>query len=156
MTDVTAIIDELAKELLGKKNFFGKCYVEENKVTSLLSRLREAIPQSVYEAKTLLDQRDAVIADASRRAEQIIANANETRDRLVHESEVLSIAKKQAADIEKATQDYCEKLRISVHQSLDNQLYDIAVKMNELMLSIEKLRDELWKRSGGGGQNSDR
>lgn len=153
MTDISAIIDELAKELLGKKNFFGKCYVEENKVTSLLSKLREAVPQSVYEAEALLHQRDTVIADASRRAEQIIANANETRDRLVHESEVLSIAKKQATDIEKATQDYCEKLRISVHQSLDNQLYDIAVKMNELMLSIEKLRDELWKRSGGGGQN---
>ena len=134
-------------------NFFGKCYVEENKVTSLLSRLREAIPQSVHEAETLLHQRDAVLADASRRADQIIANANETRDRLVHESEVLAVAKKQASDIEKATQDYCEKLRISVHQSLDNQLYDIAVKMNELMLSIEKLRDELWKRSGGGGQN---
>ena len=150
MTDVAAIIDELEKEVLGKKNIFGKCYVEENKVTSILSKLREAIPQSFYDAETILDQRDAILSEASRRAEQIIANANETRDRLVHDSEVLSIAKKQAADIEKATQDYCENLRISVHQSLDNQLYDIAVKMNELMMSIEGLRDELWKRSGGG------
>ena len=150
MTDVAAIIDELEKEVLGKKNIFGKCYVEENKVTAILSRLREAIPGTFYEAQTLLNQRDALLADASRRAEQIVANANETRDRLVHESEVLSIAKKQAADIEKATQDYCENLRISVHQNLDNQLYDIAVKMSELMMSIEGLREELWKRSGGG------
>ena len=151
MTDVAAIIDELEKEFLGKKNIFGKCYVDENKVTSILSRLREAIPQSFYEAETLLRQRDALLAEASHRAEQIVAGANETRDRLVHESEVLSVAKKQASDIEKATQDYCENLRITVHQSLDNQLYDIAVKMNELMMSIEGLRDELWKRSGGGG-----
>ena len=150
MTDVAAIIDELEKEVLGKKNIFGKCYVEENKVTAILSKLREAIPQSFYDAETILDQRDAILAEASHRAEQIIANANETRDRLVHDSEVLSIAKKQASDIEKATQEYCENLRISVHQSLDNQLYDIAVKMNELMMSIEGLRDELWKRSGGG------
>ena len=150
MTDVAAIIDELEKEILGKKNIFGKCYVEENKVTAILSKLREAIPQSFYEAQTLLRQRDALIDEATDRADQIVANANETRDRLVHESEVLTIAKKQAADLEKVTQDYCDNLRVSVHQSLDNQLYDIAVKMNELMMSIESLRDELWKRSGGG------
>ena len=71
---------------------------------------------------------------------------------MVRESEVLTDAKKQASDLEKATQEYCDNLRISVHQSLDNQLYDIAVKMNELMMSIEGLRDELWKRSGGGAQ----
>jgi len=150
MTDVAAIIDELEREVLGKKSIFGKCYVDETKVTAILSRLREAIPQSFYEAQALLHQRDAVITEASRRADQIIANANETRDKLVHDSEVLSVAKKQAADIEKTTQDYCENLRISVHQSMDKQLYDIAVKMNELMMSVEGLREELWKRSGGG------
>ena len=150
MTDVTEIIDELEQEILEKKSLFGKCYVDERKVTAILSRLREAIPQSFYEAQTLLHQSDAVIAEANRRAEAIIQNANETRDKLVHDSEILTTAKKQAEEIEDKTQNYCESLRISVHQSLDGQLYDIAVKMNELMMTIESLREELWKRSGGG------
>ena len=68
-------------------------------------------------------------------------------------SEVLTEAKKHAAEIENTTQDYCENLRISVHQNLDKQLYDIAVKMNETMMTIESLREELWKRSGGGSTN---
>ena len=152
MTDVTAIIDELEKELLGKKNIFGKCYVDEVRVTSILSRLREAIPQSFYEAQSLIRQQDAMLADAERRADAILKSANETRDKLVHESEVLAIAKQQAAEIENATQEYCESLRSSVHQKIDNQLYDIAVKMNEAMITIENLRDEMWKRSGGGNQ----
>ena len=59
MTDVAAIIDELEREILGKKSIFGKCYVEENKVTAILSKLREAIPQSFNEAQMLLRQRDA-------------------------------------------------------------------------------------------------
>ena len=154
MTDVIEIIDELEREVLGKKNIFGKCYVEEVKVTGLLSRLREAIPQSFYVAQAILRQSDAVVAEANRRAEAIIENANQTRDKLVHDSEVLTIAKKQAADIENTTQDYCENLRISVHQNLDKELYDIAVKMNETMMTIESLREELWKRSGGGGANN--
>ena len=150
MTDVMEIIDELERELLGKKNIFGKCYVEEVKVTALLSRLREAIPQSFYEAQSLLRQQDALINDAERRADAIIRNANETREKMVHESEVLAIAKNQAAEIENATQEYCESLRASVHQKIENQLYDIAVRMNEAMITIENLREEMWKRSGGG------
>lgn len=150
MTDVIEIIDELEREVLGKKNIFGKSYVDEVKVTAVLSRLREAIPQTFYEAQTILRQGDAIVAEANRRAEAIIANANETRDKLVHDSEVLTIAKKQAADLEGKMQDYCDNLRISVHQNLDKELYDIAVKMNETMMTIESLREELWKRSGGG------
>lgn len=150
MTDVSAIIDELEREILAKKNIFGKCTVDHVKVTAIPSQLREAIPDTFFEAQTLLRQRDAIIEDAERKADAIIANANETRERMIHDSEVLAAARQQAADIEAQTQTYCQDLRISVHQSLDKQLYDIAVKMNEMMMTIESLREEFWKRSGGG------
>ena len=155
MTDVTAIIKELEQEILGKKNFFGKCYVDEVKVTPLLSRLREAIPQSFYEAQSILRQQDTVLAEAERRADMILRNATETRDKMVNESEILATAEKQAAEIRKATEDYCEDLRLSVHQKIDNQLYDIAVKLNETMMTIESLREEMWRRSGGGSNGAD-
>jgi len=154
MTDVTAIIGELEKEILSRKNIFGKCVVEEVKVTSLLSRLREAIPQSFYEAQSILRQQEAILAEAERRADAILKNANEARDKLVNESEVLSIAQQKADKIEQSTQDYCENMKLSVHQNLDKQLYDIAVKMNEVMITIENLREEMWKRSGGGSPQS--
>lgn len=150
MTDVTALIDELEKELLAKKSIFGKCYVDEMKVTALLSRLREAVPQSFYEAQSLLRQRDALLAEAERRADQILRNANETKEKLINESEVLAVAKKHADQIEIDTQNYCENLRNSVHQKLDKYLYDIALKMHDAMMTIDSLREELWKRSGGG------
>ena len=127
-------------------------------VREQVDRMAEA-PLGVYEqrgepAQALLRQSDAIVSEANRRAEAILQNANETRDKLVHDSEVLTIAKKQASEIENTTQDYCENLRISVHQNLDKELYDIAVKMNETMMTIESLREELWKRSGGGGSNN--
>lgn len=150
MTDVTAIIAELEKELLGKKNLFGKCYVEEVKVTALLSRLRDAIPQSFYEAQSLLRQRDALLSEGERRADMILRNAAETRDKMINESEILATAKAKADEIEKATEKYCDELRLSVHQKIDNQLYDIAVKLHETMMTIDSLREEMWKRSGAG------
>lgn len=154
MTDVTALIDELEKELLGKKNIFGKCYVDEVKVTGILSRIRQAIPQSFYEAQSILRKQDAILSDAERRADLILRNANETKEKMLNESEVLALAKKQAAEMEKATDDYCESLRLSVHQKIDNQLYDVAVKMNETMMTIESLREEMWRRSGGGSNGN--
>ena len=149
MTDVTAIIAELENELLSKKNIFGKCYVDEMKVTGILSRLRDAIPSSFYEAQSLLRQQDALIADAERRAELILRNANETRDKMISESEVLSQAKKEAEDLAAKADRYCDEVTSSVHQKMDRELYDIAYRLNDAMILIENLRDELMRRSSG-------
>ena len=154
MTDVTAIIAELENELLGKKNIFGKCYVDEMKVTSILSRLRDAIPSSFYEAQSLLRQQDALIADAEHRAELILKNANEARDKMIAESEVLAEAKKEAAEVAAQADRYCDDLTATVHQKMDRELYDIAYRINDAMILIENLRDELMRRSGGGNPPS--
>lgn len=154
MTDVTALISELEKEILGKKNIFGKCVVDESRATALLSRLREAIPQSFHEAQSILRQQESILLDAERRADQIVKAANEAKDKLLNESEILAAAKQNAERLEKGTEEYCENLKLSVHQNLDKQLYDIAVRMHEMMITIENLRDEFWRRSGGGGSET--
>ena len=162
MTNVEDIIKELADELLSKKNIFGKCYVDEVTVTNLLSRLRESVPQAFYEAQTLLRQQDVLIADAERRADLILRNANEQREKLVAESEILAEAKKKAEEMETQTERYCAEMTESLHRKLDRDLYEIAYKLNDAMIMIENLRDEVAQRlapppnggnpTGGGDQ----
>ena len=154
MTNVDEIIKQLEEELLGKKNIFGKHYVDEVNVTNLLSRLRESVPQAFYEAQTLLRQQDALLADAERRADQILRNAAEQRDKMVAESEILAEAQRQAEGLKAKTERYCDELTESLHRRLDRELYDVAYKMNDAMIMIEDLRDELARRfvppAGGG------
>ena len=147
MTNVDDLIKELEDELLGKKNIFGKCYVDEVKVTSLLSRLRESVPQAFYEAQTLLRQQDALLSDAERRADMILRDANETREKMIAESEILAAAKQEAADLRAKTERYCDDLTDSLHRKLDRALYDVAYKMNEAMIMVEDLRDEIARRT---------
>ena len=147
MTDVDEIINELENELLGKKNIFGKCYVDEVKVTSLLSKLRESVPQAFYEAQTLLRQQDALIADAERRADMILRTANETRDKLIAESEILAEAKKKAEELTAKTERYCDDLTDSLHRKLDRDLYDVAYKLHDTIVAVEDLRDEIARRA---------
>ena len=91
MDDVVQIIDQLEDALLSnKKSFFsGKIYVDQLKVTEILSRLRDAVPASFHEARSIIGQRDSLVYEAEQRAENIIRNANETRDKLVAESEIV-------------------------------------------------------------------
>ena len=154
MTNVDDIIKELENELLGKKNIFGKCYVDEVKVTNLLSRLRENVPQAFYEAQTVLRQQEAILADAERRADMIVRNANEAREKLIEESEILAEAKKQASDLTAKTERYCDELTESIYRKLDRELYDVAYKMNEAMVMVEDLREELYRRSNESGSKN--
>ena len=157
MTNVDEIINELENELLAKKSLFGKHYVDEVKVTSLLSKLRESVPQAFYEAQTLLRQQDALIADAGRRADMILRSAEETRKKLVAESEVLAEAQRQAAELKAETERYCDEITESLHRKIDHALYDVAYKVNDTMNLIEDLRDQVASRftppPSGGGAN---
>ena len=157
MTNVDEIINELENELLSKKNIFGKCYVDEVRVTGLLSRLRESIPQAFYEAQTLLRQQDALISEAERRADTILRNAEETRKKLVAESEILAEAQKEADSLKADTVRYCNSLTDSLHRKLDQSLYEIAYKVNDTLNMVEDLRDDVASRilppggTGSGG-----
>jgi len=146
MTNVDAIIKQLEDELLSKKNFFGKCTVDVVTVTNLLSRLRESVPQAFYEAQTLLRQQEALIADTERRAEMILRNANEQREKMIAESEIIAEAKRKAEEMQTRTERYCSDLIESLHRKLDRDLYDVAYKLNDAMVRIEDLRDELAQR----------
>lgn len=149
MDDVVAIIDELEDLLLSKKRgfFSGKVYVDQEKVAEIIAQLREAIPQSFYDAKSILKQRDELISDAERKAEGIIRNANAMREKLVNESEVLAQAQAEADNLIRSTREYCDQLKYSVNQNLDTYLYQSAVQLNEAMVLIEGVRSEMRKRS---------
>ena len=151
MEDVEAIIDELEDLLLSKKRgfFSGKIYVDQDRVSEIISHLRDAVPQSFREANSILKQRDELIADAERKAEGIIRNANATREKLVSESEILAEAQHEAEELERSTREYCDQLKYSVNQKLDAQLYDCAMRLNDSMELIEDVRAEIRKRSSG-------
>ena len=151
MEDIVAIIDELEDLLLSKKRgfFSGKIYVDQDRVSEIISHLRDAVPQSCREASSILKQRDELLADAERKAEGILRNANATREKLVSESEVLADAERKADELMRSTREYCDQLKYSVNQKLDAQLYDCAMRLNDSMELIEDVRAEIRKRNGG-------
>ncbi|MBP5405182.1 MAG: hypothetical protein J6Y74_04475 [Clostridia bacterium] len=149
MDDVVAIIDELEDLLLSKKKgfFSGKVYVDQDKVAELLGQLRDAVPQSFYDAMSILKQQDELIADAQRKADAVLRNANATREKLLNESDILAQAKEESDALIRSTREYCEQLKYSVTQKLDAQLYDSAVRLNESLMLIDEVRNEFRKRT---------
>ena len=150
MDDVMAIIDELDDLLLTKKGgLFGKVSVDKEQVSEILTHLRDAVPQSFFDAKAILKQRDSLLADAERKADAILRNANETREKMINESEVYAKAQAEADELIKSTREYCEQMKYSVNQKLDAQLYDSAVRLSESLMLIEEVRSEIRKRASG-------
>ena len=156
MDDVVQIIDNLEDVLLNnKKGFFsGKVYVDQVKVTELLSRLREAVPASFHEARSIITQRDALIYEAEQRRENIIRNANDTREKLIAESEILKAAQAEADNMLNSTRDYCKKLKYNVLRDIDSELYNTAAHLNEASDYLDGMRSEIRKRyPSEDGQN---
>lgn len=133
-------IEEIINEL---EDYFENCkyqplsnskiIVNKDEVEEMLEELKESTPDEIKRYQKMISNKDAILADAKDKSEQML---NETRERVqemvsehaimqeayAQSNEVISIASSQAQEIlDKATED-ADALRSSAIQYTDNLL----------------------------------
>ena len=165
-SDIEQVIEEMENfiEEKGKPVPFAsnKITLNKDELQGYLEELRATTPDEIRRYQKIINNRDAIIADARRKAEQIIEQAQVKTDELVSEhqimqqayaqaNQVVMIATKNAQEmLDKATMEandiktgaitYTDDLLSSVQSVLSNSL-DVARLRNQNF--IDKLQDIL-------------
>ena len=165
-SDIEQVIEEMENfiEEKGKPTPFSsnKITLNKDELQGYLEELRATTPDEIRRYQKIINNRDAIIADARRKAEQIIEQAQVKTDELVSEhqimqqayaqaNQVVMIATKNAQEmLDKATMEandiktgaitYTDDLLSSVQSVLSNSL-DVARLRNQNF--IDKLQDIL-------------
>jgi membrane protein involved in colicin uptake len=126
-------VDELIAELVELVEtartvpMSGSCVVPRERMLDLLDNLRESVPPELVEARRVLDQREALLAEANEHAAQLVAEAEvqaheivqagraEHAD-LVSASRVHQTAAEQAAEVRAAADEYATAQRAQADQ----------------------------------------
>ncbi|WOC31217.1 MULTISPECIES: ATP synthase subunit B family protein [Caproicibacterium] len=134
------LIDELYVMLEKAWNLplgHGRAVVDANEARQVLDELRECLPNEIREARSIVGNREKVLAGAKKEAESIVHDAEERAKVLLNQEVILQQARKQADELIVTTQKQTRDMR---HAS-SAYVEDLMQRADEgLTASLSELR----------------
>jgi len=146
-------IDQLEEMILeSTPRFMGRTWVDEEKLCQQIDQIRLALPDSIAKAEELLQNRQIIITESERHAEEVVENARRKAQILLDESMLMRQAEQESNQLRRQTQEECDQMR---HQALEevNQMRRQAQK--DLEGNHQRVRAEAENLKVGADQYCD-
>jgi F0F1-type ATP synthase membrane subunit b/b' len=125
------------------------CVLPREHVLDLLDELRDVMPVEMEDARRILAQRDAVLADAQLQAERIVELARHEATSLVDDggaraAELLDAARSEQARLVSATavhesaREAADRLRADAEQYVEQTLADLLTVLRRVVATTEQ------------------
>lgn len=125
-----------------------KCVVERDKVLDLLDEISNQLPSELKQAKTIVESRNEVIANAKREAENILKQAEERAHTLVSENEVYKQAQVEAREMMKNAQQKIQELRQVTNEYVDDAMRRTEETMEKALNEVRDSRSKFNALTG--------
>ena len=134
MDTVIQLLDEL-EEILDNSRavpFSNKVSVDKEEVYDIISDVRMKLPNELKQSKWVIEERNKILVDAQKEADEIVKNAEDRMARMVDEDEVTKRAYEQAAAIIDAAKKTSKEMRLGAMEYAETVLADAENKLKEL------------------------
>lgn len=112
----------------------------------LLAGLRATLPDELREARWIIKEREELLAQSQREAEDVLAEAILWRDRLVSDNEVVGIARRQAERILEEAREQALGMQGQAEDYIDAKLANFEIVLQKTLQTIAKGRERLRGR----------
>ncbi|MBP8613499.1 MAG: ATPase [Firmicutes bacterium] len=143
--DVLSMIDKLDTYLseCSRLPLVGKLVVDEDEVFDMIDEIRAAIPQELEQAKWLLKERDRILQEARKEADEIINDAKGQISILASESIVAKEARRQAEELLDKTQEVATEIHMGAREYADELMEKVESLLLSMLEEIKTNRQEL-------------
>jgi cell division septum initiation protein DivIVA len=143
--DVHDKIDEIVAYLESARAMpmSSSAVVNRTELLSKLDAVRTMLPGSLRAAEMVLDQREALLAEAQANAERIAESALQEQQRLVSEHGVLVAAETKAEEILAAAIAKADDMRGEVDDYVDAKLAHLEVAVDKILDTVRQGRERL-------------
>ncbi len=143
--DVHDKIDEIVKFLESARTMpmSSSAVVNRPDLLRMLEELRAMLPGSLRAAEAVLDQREALLAEARTNAERLIATGQQEHERLVSEHGVLVAAEGKAEEAVAAAAEKADEMRRQVDDYVDAKLAHLELSVDKILETVRQGRERL-------------
>ncbi|MBQ4347932.1 MAG: ATPase [Firmicutes bacterium] len=140
MDDVLKMLDELEEILEESRSvpFSNKVSISKEEFFEIIGEIRSHLPNEIKQSKWILEERNKILLDAQKEADEIIRNAEEYVNKLVDEHEVTKRAYAQADGIIENGQKTAKALRVGSLEYADGIIADLELQMKQIQDMVQK------------------
>ena len=129
--DMLASIDEILEQAKSVP-FSDKVMVERNGIMEITKEIRLRLPTEIEQSKWVLEEKNRILADAQKEAEEKIAQAEEERGNMINEHEITKRAYQQAEEIVEASKKVARDMKIGAKEYADELLQQVDEQMKRM------------------------
>ena len=151
--DILQLIDRLEELFNQSKSIplTRNVMVDEDRMLDIIDQMRIAIPEEVKKAQQLLGQRDRVLAQAQEEANRTLELARQKADQLVTKDMVAQEASRRAEQILAQARTDAENVRIDADDYVLDSLNQLQAELeritNQVANGIRTVKDEQSRRT---------
>lgn len=145
--NIEVMLDKLAEMIrLGKKPLIGNGrIIDDMSALDIIAPVKEALPDSIAEARVIIGQRDALIEDANRAANDILAGAEREANRMLSENEIIIQAREQAQKIVNDATAYANNVIDQSYKQIANVMNGAEYYLRQTLDDVSASKQELFK-----------
>lgn len=123
--------------------FSGKCMVDREEILEIVKEMRLKLPDDIKQAKWVKEERQKILLEAQKEANNIIKDAENKIASLVDEHEITKKAYDQANEIVSNAQKNAREIRLGTKEYADNVLSKVEEILEETLEVIKANRQEM-------------
>lgn len=150
MEDLVNELQEMVNDAKGMPFASDKVVLSRDTILDILDEIEDAVPTEVRQAKNIVNDRNQILSQAKKEAEEIIKQAEERRKAMIDQHEVtkqahaqaveiLTDAKAKAAGVKKAANQYVDDMMKKVEDSLASQYNEIKKTRQNIISTQNKV-----------------
>lgn len=121
--------------------------VNRAELLQLLDDLKEGLSVAFSDAQKVISDRESVVDEGQKVADQIVQDAHNERERIVSDTEVFRVAKRRADEVLEQAHSESEGLRKETDDYVDGKLATFEIALERTMEAVKRGRDRLAGRS---------
>ena len=123
--------------------FIGKCMLDKEEVLEIIKELRLKLPDDIKQAKWVKEERQKILLEAQKEANNIIKEAENKIASLVDEHEITRKAYDQANEIVSTAQKNAREIRMGTREYADSILNKVEEILKDTIEVVQLNREEL-------------
>lgn len=123
--------------------FSGKCMVDREEILEIIKEVRLKLPDDIKQAKWVKEERQRILLEAQKEANEIVKDAEGKIAALVDENEITKKAYEQANEIVSNAQKNAREIRLGTREYADSILNKVEEILQETVDVVQQNRDEL-------------
>ncbi len=139
-TDALELINEL-EDLIDKGvpvPFTGRCLLDKDELLELIQEIKLKLPTDLEQAKWIKAERENIINDAKKEAEEIIKTANDKLIALIDENEITKQAAEKANSIVERANADAKTTKDASYQYADKLLENVETVAHRAIYELEQ------------------